>query len=209
MNCSAEKASRKWANGAFGRTEAAMVTAAAVLLLLGAQAGPASAARRPAPAPWAAPLWGAAPQKLRGTVHRLAIPLPRPRRAEAPVAEPNPPAAEKQAPGEPTKPAEQAAPAAPQPSACRLALTDAIAIAPSIPDIHGAGGCGGEDLVRLEVIVLPDKGRVSVKPAAILRCAMATAIADWIRTDIAPLAQGLGSEISILDNFDSFECSGR
>jgi hypothetical protein len=88
-------------------------------------------------------------------------------------------------------------------------LTDAIAIAPSIPDIHGAGGCGGEDLVRLEAIVMPDKRQVAVKPAAILRCAMASALADWIRTDIAPLAQNLGSPISVLDNFDSFECRGR
>lgn len=118
--------------------------------------------------------------------------------------------AEKRAPAEPPpKPAEQAAPAAPQPSACRQALTEAIAIAPSIPDIHGAGGCGGEDLVRLEAIVLADKRQVSVKPAAILRCTMATAIADWIRTDIAPLAPSLGGEISLLDNFDSFECRGR
>ena len=99
--------------------------------------------------------------------------------------------------------------APPPPSACRLALTEAIAIAPSIPDIHGAGGCGGEDLVRLEAVVLPDKRQVSVKPAAILRCAMASAIADWIRTDMAPLAASLGSVISDLDNFDSFECRGR
>jgi hypothetical protein len=90
-----------------------------------------------------------------------------------------------------------------------LALTEAIAIAPSIPDIHGAGGCGGVDLVRLEAVVLPDRRQVSVKPAAILRCAMASAIAGWIRTDIAPLAAGVGSAISSLDNFDSFECRGR
>ncbi len=74
---------------------------------------------------------------------------------------------------------------------------------------QGPGGCGGEDLVRLEAIVLPDKRQVPVKPAAILRCKMAAAIADWIRTDIAPLAQGLGTTISGLDNFDSFECRGR
>ena len=92
----------------------------------------------------------------------------------------------RQGQGSADKPAE---PAAPQPSACRLALTETIAIAPSIPDIRGPGGCGGEDLVRLEAIVLPDKRQVPVKPAAILRCKMATAIADWIRTDIAPLAQ--------------------
>ncbi|WP_245310311.1 extensin family protein, partial [Bradyrhizobium jicamae] len=48
-----------------------------------------------------------------------------------------------------------------------------------------------------------------VKPAAILRCTMASALADWIRKDIAPLAQRLGSAISDIDNFDSFECRGR
>jgi hypothetical protein len=90
-----------------------------------------------------------------------------------------------------------------------LALTEAIAIAPSIPDIHGAGGCGGEDLVRLEAVVLPDKRQVALKPAATLRCAMASEIADWVRTDIALLTTSLGSAISVLDNFDSFECRGR
>src|SRR6202041_1266101 len=91
-------------------------------------------------------------------------------------------------------------PAAPAPalSACRLALTETIAIAPSIPDIHGPGGCGGEDLVQLEAVVLPDNHQVTVKPAAILRCKMASAIADWVRTDVAPLAKNLGSAISAL-----------
>jgi hypothetical protein len=135
-------------------------------------------------------------------------PMPKPRPADAPVTEPEKPAAAKPATD---KPAEQASspPAPPPPSACRLALTDAIAIAPSIPDIKGPGECGGEDLVRLEAVVLPDKRRVSVKPAAILRCAMATEIANWIRIDMAPLAASLGSVISDLDNLDSFECRGR
>jgi hypothetical protein len=35
------------------------------------------------------------------------------------------------------------------------------------------------------------------------------AIADWIRADMAPLAASLGSVVSDLDNFDSFECRGR
>jgi hypothetical protein len=104
---------------------------------------------------------------------------------------------------------EQPPSSAPPPSACRLALTEAIAIAPSIPDIHGAGGCGGEDLVRLEAVVLPDRHQVAVKPAAILRCKMASAVAEWVRADIAPLANSLGSAITVLDNFDSFECRSR
>jgi len=195
MNSSAEKASRKWAYGAFGCIEPAMVTVAAAWLLLGMPVAPAFAAKA---APWA-DLFRESPPKKRGTVRRAAVPLPKPRPAEAPSAEPAKPPAEEQ----------QAAPEPPPPSACRLALTDAIAIAPSIPDLRGTNGCGGEDLVRLEAIVLPDKRQVSVKPAAILRCPMATALADWIRNDIAPLAASLGSTVSNLDNFNSYECRGR
>ena len=98
--------------------------------------------------------------------------------------------------------------APPAPSACRLALTDAVAIAPCIPAIKGPGACGGDDLVRLEAVVLPDRTRVPLKPAATLRCTMASAIADWIRTDMAPLAEELGSRVSELDNFEFVRMPG-
>ncbi|WP_412773634.1 extensin-like domain-containing protein [Nitrobacter sp.] len=127
------------------------------------------------------------------------LPLPQSRPAAAPA--PDDKEARKGAPAMPGT--------SPSPSACRLALTDAVAVAPSIPAIKGPGACGGDDLVRLEAVVLTDRSRVAVKPAATLRCPMASAIADWIRTDMAPLAEGLGSRISELDNFDSFECRGR
>lgn len=214
MNFSAEKAARKWPCGGFGRAGAAMVTVAAVLLTLCALAEPAAAARRSSgwsQGPWSDLFAPSRPKPSRAAIP-VSVPLPKPRPADAPAVEPEKPAASKEAPAA-DKPAEQAAPAPPPapppPSACRLALTEEIAIAPSIPDIKGVGGCGGEDLVRLEAVVLPDKRRVSVKPAAILRCAMASAVADWIRTDMAPLAVSLGSVISDLDNFDSFECRGR
>ncbi len=45
--------------------------------------------------------------------------------------------------------------------------------------------------MRLEAVVLPDKRKVTVKPAAILRCTMASAIADWLRKDMVPLASSL------------------
>ncbi|HMH99001.1 MAG TPA: extensin family protein [Bradyrhizobium sp.] len=235
MNFSARKASRKWPCEGFGRTFAAMVTVATVLLMLCAQTEPA-AARKHGHSLWG-DLFGETRPKLRETRPKprrqaalpalpASVPLPQPRPADAPVVEPEKPAAAKQPPAEVDKPAEQAAspplpqprpadapaeqPASPPPrSACRLALTDAIAIAPSIPDIKGPGDCGGEDLVRLEAVVLPDKRRVSLKPAATFRCPMATAVADWIRTDMAPLAASRGSVISDLDNFDSFDCRGR
>ena len=235
MNFSARKASRKWPCEGFGRTFAAMVTVATVLLMLCAQTEPV-AARKHGHSLWG-DLFGDNRPKLGETKPKprrqaalpalpASVPLPQPRPADAPVVEPEKPAAAKQPPAEVDKPAEQAAfpplpqprpadapaeqPASPPPpSACRLALTDAIAIAPSIPDIKGPGDCGGEDLVRLEAVVLPDKRRVSLKPAATFRCPMATAVADWIRTDMAPLAASLGSVISDLDNFDSFDCRGR
>ena len=170
---------------------------------------------RPADAPVIEPEKPVAAKPAHAATDKLAeqatLPLPKPRPADAPVTEPEGPAAAKPPPAAADKPAEQASspPAPPPPSACRLALTDAIAIAPSIPDIKGPGECGGEDLVRLEVVVLPDKRRVSVKPAAIMRCAMASEIADWIRIDMAPLAMSLGSVVSDLNNLDSFECRGR
>jgi hypothetical protein len=143
--------------------------------------------------------------------------------SSAPAAQPEPakpstteavktdqPAPSVEAPKEATKQTtEEAKPVPAPPSACRLALSDEIAIAPSIPDIHGPGDCGGEDLVRLEAVVLPDKRRVTLKPAATLRCKMATEVADWVRTDIAPLEAGFSSQIRTLDNFDSYECRGR
>jgi hypothetical protein len=174
-----------------------MVTAIALLLALLPDVGPIEA--RPL-----ALRGGSWPETVRPKPRRIFVPLPLPRPAEAPVAE-------DQADSKPTDTpaAEQAAPARPQPSACRLALTEAIAIAPSIPAINGPGNCGGDDLVRLEAVVLNDNKHVTVTPAAILRCTMAAAIADWVRTDMAPFAQSLGTTLADLDNFDSFECRGR
>ncbi|CCE01887.1 extensin family protein [Bradyrhizobium sp. STM 3809] len=150
-----------------------------------------------------------------------AVPLPRPRPEAAPQPVSREPAKEAGRDGpkegakdegpEPGKDgAKQAkAPPAPQLSACRVALTEDIAIAPTIPPIKGPGACGGDDLVRLEAVVLPDKRRVALTPAATMRCTMATAIANWVRGDLAPLAARLGSPIASLDNYDSYQCRGR
>jgi hypothetical protein len=196
---------RKWSYRGNMSAGAAMVTAGLGLLLV---LPPPADGRK-----YAAPLdiFGFGTQRPRAPVHPAKIPLPKPRPEEAPKASdkgsPEAPATEGKPPAD--KPSEVAPPPEKQASACRLALTEEIAIAPSIPDIRGPGGCGGEDLVRLEAIVLPDKRKVAVKPAAVLRCTMASAIADWVRTDMVPLAASLGSPISDLDNFDSFECRGR
>ncbi len=152
MNCSADEAGRKWSSAWHA---SGMVSATRALMLVACVvcAGQAIA----------------------------AVPLPRPRPAEAPKVHEAPEKAgeeTEQAPANETGNSEaaQATPAAP--SACRLALTESIAIAPTIPPVRGPGGCGGEDLVRLEAIVLSQGQRVAVKPAAILRCTMAAAVAE-------------------------------
>jgi hypothetical protein len=38
---------------------------------------------------------------------------------------------------------------------------------------------------------------------------MASAIADWVRTDLVALASSLNTALRTIDNFDSFECRGR
>jgi len=207
MKFSAAKASRKWPFGRLQCDKRPMVTVAVLLLAVCAQTEPAAARRS---GTWSQAPWGdffreARPKQRRAVA--LSIPLPKPRPAEAPGIDDKPIEGK---PEEANKPAaEKAEPVPPPLSACRLALTEAIAIAPSIPSINGPGSCGGEDLVRLEAVVLPDSKKVAVKPAAILRCTMAAALADWVRTDMAPFAQNLGTTLAELDNFDSFECRGR
>jgi len=120
------------------------------------------------------------------------VPLPRPRPA-VPAAAPAAP--------------EAAAPSAP--SACRLALDDAIAVAVSVAPVTGPGECGGDDLVRLEAIVLPDRRRVMLHPAATLRCEMAAEVAAWVRTDAAPLVEVDGARLAGIEVADSFSCRGR
>jgi hypothetical protein len=203
---------RKWSCRGYMSAGAAMVTAALGLSVVLAESAEARKYTSPLD------IFGIAAPRPRTTVHSPKVPLPRPRPEEAPKAPEEVPAEaedkpspDKASPDKPAadKPAEAAAPPEKQVSACRLALTEEIAIAPSIPDIRGPGACGGEDLVRLEAVVLPDKRKVTVTPAAILRCPMASAIADWLRKDMVPLASSLGSTIGELDNFDSFECRGR
>jgi hypothetical protein len=236
MKLSARQGGRNWPFGTVKARRPAMVTAVTVLCLLGAQPEAAQARRhdyfsfedlfRGPPRPHRR---GHATKTMLPAVAPSEVPLPEPRPPEAPqgeteeargepeiapnIAAPAEPAegtpAAPAAPAPPAAPAAPAPPAAPQVSACRQALTEDIAIAPSIPALHGPGGCGGDDLVLLSAIVLPDKHRVAVTPPATLRCSMATSVADWVRSDIAPLTQKLGSEISSLDDVDSYDCRGR
>jgi hypothetical protein len=120
------------------------------------------------------------------------VPLPPPRPAPAAVAHPAPASEQPQ-----------------EPSACLLRLTPALAIASALPALSGAGGCGAEDVVKLEAIVLKDKTQVAITPPATVRCSFAEAIANWIREDAAPAARMLGAALKSIDNYASYDCRGR
>jgi hypothetical protein len=122
------------------------------------------------------------------------VPLPRPRPLRPATTLAAPP------------PADAATPRAA--SACRLALGEAVALAPSVAPVAGPGDCGGDDLVRLEAVVLADSRRVALDPPALLRCEMAAAVAAWVRDDVAPLVEQ-GARLAAIEVADSFSCRGR
>ena len=96
-----------------------------------------------------------------------------------------------------------------EPSACRMRIADRIAVIEPLPELAGPGDCGATDVVKLEAIIMPDKSRVTLTPAATLRCTMAEAVAVWVREDLTASVAALGSAIRSLDNYASYDCRGR
>jgi hypothetical protein len=106
-----------------------------------------------------------------------------------------------------TKPA-PAATAPAEPSECVLRLKASAVFTP-LPAIGGPGECGGEDLVRLEAVLMQDHSRVMLSPPATLRCAMAEAVAQFVRSEVAPAAAELGAPLASLTTADADSCRNR
>lgn len=99
-------------------------------------------------------------------------------------------------------------PSKPGPLSCERRLAE-IAVHTPLPAISGPGPCGADDVVRLEAIKISGRPTVSVNPPATLRCALAEAVANWVRDDLAPAALVLGSDLVSIVNYDSYSCRGR
>jgi len=97
----------------------------------------------------------------------------------------------------------------PIPSACQVRLTSDLAVTQPLRPITGPGSCGADDLVRLEAVLLKDGERIALAPAATLRCPMAEAVAHWVRDDVAPAADTLGSSVRKIATATSYECRER
>ena len=94
------------------------------------------------------------------------------------------------------------------PSDCNQRLAT-IAVIELLPRLIGPGDCGGRDMVRLNAVVLPDDGRVEVKPTAVLRCAMAESFAAWVRDEVSAHIAPLGATQRGIETYGSYECRGR
>ncbi len=96
----------------------------------------------------------------------------------------------------------------PTPSACDVQLGK-IAVVRPLGALVAPGGCGAPDAVLVSGIALPDMTTVAVTPPATLRCTMATAVARWVREDVAPAAAKLGAPLRGLENLASYDCRSR
>ena len=84
-----------------------------------------------------------------------------------------------------------------------------VAVATALEPMAWDNGCTAAAPVGVKAIKLAAGKRVELKPAAILRCPTALAIARWVREDLAPLAERLGSRIEEIDVAASFSCRPR
>jgi hypothetical protein len=94
------------------------------------------------------------------------------------------------------------------PSDCVQRLKEVALFSP-IPSIRGPGECGGEDLVNLEAVMMPDRSRVTINPPSLLRCSMAEAVAQFVRSDVGPAAAELGAPLAGIVNADAYGCRNR
>ena len=94
------------------------------------------------------------------------------------------------------------------PSACQGRLSEHAAFQ-SLGNLGSSAGCGASDAVRLERVILKDNTEVAIQPPATLRCEMAEAVTEFVRSDLAPAAAAMGAPLSAIGNFDSYECRSR
>ena len=92
-------------------------------------------------------------------------------------------------------------------SPCRSRLAEIAAFEP-LPSITGPGDCTATDVVALDAVLLADRHRIALSPAATLRCPMAEAVTHWIRDDVAPAIATLGKSLRGVETVDFSTAAG-
>lgn len=92
---------------------------------------------------------------------------------------------------------------------CEAFFKADVAEAEFVDAIAWDNGCLAAAPVSVTAIKLANGKRIELKPAAVLRCPMAYAVANWVRDALAPAAKKLGSEIDRIDVAASYACRPR
>lgn len=129
---------------------------------------------------------------------------PRPRDATPPPAED---AAEEEADAAPAEAA--TADVAAATASCRAFLAGGIVAAVPAPPLPAKPGCNPSEPVQLAAVFLADGRRVDLKPAAIVTCDMAKAVADWVRGDLASGLAAAHGRLAAVQVAGAYECRPR
>jgi hypothetical protein len=81
-------------------------------------------------------------------------------------------------------------------------------IGETLPPIDDKGGCVIEAPLRLDAVMLEDGTKVILSPAVILRASLSSAVADWVRGDLAP-AIADGDRLTSIEGTGGYECRNR
>ena len=115
----------------------------------------------------------------------------------------------------PPRPAGLAAPAPVLPgeaggdTGCGGAAAEAFFSGDMQPPFTASGGCGIASPVLLRAIVLRNGARVAVVPPALVSCPLASALAQWLREDVAPAMLAHTAQLIRVETAGAYECRGR
>jgi hypothetical protein len=80
-------------------------------------------------------------------------------------------------------------------------------IGEALPSIDDKGGCMIAAPLRLDAIVLADGAKVTLSPSVVLRASLASAVADWVRDDLAPAIKN--DRLASIEGTGGYECRSR
>lgn len=158
------------------------------------------------PAPAATPVLAAPVPRLRPAAVAPAVTIPVPQQRPDSKA-PNPPPEPQQKPEPPPKgsgswPADAVADGR---AACKSLLAGLPVTYKILAPIGEAGGCGAPAPIEITAI-----DGVALTPPATETCAMAAALAAWIKDDVQPAARKrLGTEVTEIRTATSYACRRR
>lgn len=128
---------------------------------------------------------------------------------DIPLPPPRPPEADRPQPKGPQQIAADPAAIEAAKQECEAFFKADVAEAEFAEAIAWDNGCLAAAPVSVTAIKLASGRRIELKPAALLRCPMALAVANWVRDSLEPMAKKFGADIDRIDVAASYACRPR